>query len=158
MLYKEFLSGTGAPQNDPRTHLQYKAIEQIYMLSETMSKTDAYKLWRSTFGKELKLEIAKIRALDDAIIAQDDSEETQKAALHKIVRCHAKADDINRPVGDVLYIDEAGYLWFVCCDYKLHNAQTLYQLYHLTRQGQCINCHFAVTTNNLDNALRIALA
>ena len=53
MLYREFLAGTKAPETR-ETYEQFKAIEKIYMDCETMSKADAYAIWKKSYGKELK--------------------------------------------------------------------------------------------------------
>lgn len=53
MLYSEFLAGTKAPETR-ETYQQFKVIEQIYMDCETMSKADAYAIWKRSYGKELK--------------------------------------------------------------------------------------------------------
>lgn len=54
MMYSEFLKGTGAPENS-KTYEQFLKIEQIYMDCNHMSKEKAYRLWKSTYGKEAKL-------------------------------------------------------------------------------------------------------
>ena len=54
MMYSEFLKGTGAPENS-KTYEQFLKIEQIYMDCDHMSKEKAYRLWKSTYGKEAKL-------------------------------------------------------------------------------------------------------
>ena len=51
MMYSEFLKGTGAPENS-KTYEQFLKIEQIYMDCNHMSKEKAYRLWKSTYGKE----------------------------------------------------------------------------------------------------------
>ena len=53
MLYSEFLAGTKAPETR-ETYQQFKVIEQIYMDCKTMSKADAYAIWKKSYGKELK--------------------------------------------------------------------------------------------------------
>ena len=50
MLYSEFLKGTKA-KDCAETYEQYELIEQFYMCCETMSKKEAYKIWKTTFGK-----------------------------------------------------------------------------------------------------------
>lgn len=54
MLYTEFLEGTKARENS-RTYAQYETIEKIYNECEGMTKEDACKLWRQTFGKQEKI-------------------------------------------------------------------------------------------------------
>lgn len=45
MLYSEFLAGTFEPDN-LWTHAEYKRIEKIYNDNESMTKEEAYKLYR----------------------------------------------------------------------------------------------------------------
>lgn len=53
MLYSEFLKGTGATENAD-TYGQFEAIERIYMDCDCMTKAQAYRLWKSTYGKEIR--------------------------------------------------------------------------------------------------------
>lgn len=55
MLYEEFLTGTKAKET-ANTYKEYKAVEKIYNDCEAMTKEDAYKLWRQTYGKQAKLD------------------------------------------------------------------------------------------------------
>ena len=55
MLYQEFLAGTKAHENS-NTFGQYETIEKIYMDCEDMTKEDAYRLWKQTYGKQEKLD------------------------------------------------------------------------------------------------------
>lgn len=54
VLYDEFLTGTKAKENS-RTYAQYETIEKIYNECEDMSKEEAYKFWRQTYGKQEKI-------------------------------------------------------------------------------------------------------
>lgn len=54
VLYEEFLTGTKAKENS-RTYTQFEAIEKIYNECEDMTKEEAYKLWRQTYGKQEKI-------------------------------------------------------------------------------------------------------
>lgn len=58
MLYTEFLEGTKA-REDSKTFNQYETIEKIYNECEDMTKEDAYKLWRQTYGKQQKIDRAR---------------------------------------------------------------------------------------------------
>jgi hypothetical protein len=68
MLYTEFLVGTKAVENS-NTYEQYEAIEKIYNVCEDMTKEEAYKLWKQTYGKQQKLDrertIKKIKAMSE---------------------------------------------------------------------------------------------
>jgi len=67
MLYSEFLNGTGAPQNAD-TYNQYKEIEAIYMDRESMTKVEAYRLWKRRYGEKSNKPRAKeLREIKEAI-------------------------------------------------------------------------------------------
>lgn len=53
MLYSEFLKGTRAPET-PDTYDQFQIIGQIYEDCEGMTKEEAYRIWKQTYGRELK--------------------------------------------------------------------------------------------------------
>jgi hypothetical protein len=90
MMYSEFLVGTGAPESNPQTYEQFKAIEKVYMLSDSMTKPEAYKLWKQTFGREIKAEIAKVKAQAQLVLSEVDtyemSIEAQRICLDRLAR------------------------------------------------------------------------
>lgn len=51
MLYREFLEGTGAVDNED-SYKEYKRVEQIYMESDHCTKEDAYRMARVETYKE----------------------------------------------------------------------------------------------------------
>lgn len=59
MMYSEFLKGTGAPENK-ETYEQFRAIEKIYMDCCQMTKQEAYRIWKKTYGKDLKIRRKKM--------------------------------------------------------------------------------------------------
>ena len=68
MLYDEFLQGTGAVMSD-KAHEQYLIIEKMYSACEDMTKADAYKVWKQTYGKQAKKDreaiLTRIKALSE---------------------------------------------------------------------------------------------
>ena len=64
MLYDEFITGTKA-RDCKATFDQYETIEKIYNECEDMTKEDAYKLWKQTYGKQAKID--RKRLLKDII-------------------------------------------------------------------------------------------
>jgi len=61
MLYSEFLSGTNAPQTS-ETFRQYETLNAIYMDCDHLEKADIYRMWKQTYGKQLKGDRAKAQA------------------------------------------------------------------------------------------------
>jgi len=59
MLYIEFIKSTGARETGD-TFQQYQAIEKIYNDCESMTKDDAYRLWKQTYGKQAKIDRNRI--------------------------------------------------------------------------------------------------
>lgn len=53
MLYSEFLTGTGAVDNQANYN-EYKRVEQIYMESDHCTKEDAYRMARVITEKDIK--------------------------------------------------------------------------------------------------------
>ena len=68
MLYTEFLAGTKA-REDSKTYEQYQTIERIYNDCEDMTKEDAYKIWKQTYGKQQQKdrarELKRIQAMSE---------------------------------------------------------------------------------------------
>jgi hypothetical protein len=120
MMYSEFLVGTGAPESNPQTYEQFKAIEKVYMLSDSMTKPEAYKLWKQTFGREIKAEIAKVKAQAQLVLSEVDtyemSIEAQRICLDRLARIKkAKMCGIGY-WEEFQYTDKAGYQWTVKTD------------------------------------------
>lgn len=82
MLYSEFIKGTRAPENE-ETYSQYDLINQIYTECESMTKEEAYRLWKTTYGREIKRRELKQRERLEMLINRDDyaAMEIQKRAV-----------------------------------------------------------------------------
>ncbi len=117
MMYSEFLVGTGAPESNPQTYEQFKAIEQVYMLSDSMTKPEAYKLWKQTFGREIKAEIAKAKAQAELVLSEvnyyEMSIEAQRICLDRLSRIKAAKQSSFGRWEEFQHTDKAGYQWSV---------------------------------------------
>ena len=90
MLYSEFLNGTGAPEN-ASTYDQYKEIEAVYMGRESMTKVQAYRLWKRRYGEKANKPRAKeLREIKEAIRCFKDSREDVKLWEERITQRYAE--------------------------------------------------------------------
>jgi len=97
MLYDEFLKGTKAQENS-RTYAQYETIEKIYNECEDMTKEEAYKLWRQTYGKQEKInrdrllksikDMSEYRATDDATPEQIETRRLLFQTAESLKECN----------------------------------------------------------------------
>lgn len=71
MLYAEFLKGTKAPEL-PETFDQYQLIEKIYTDCEGVTKEEAYRIWKNTYGKEIKSRELHQRERLDLLLNRED--------------------------------------------------------------------------------------
>lgn len=71
MLYSEFLKGTRAPET-PDTYHQFQIIGQIYEDCEGMTKEEAYRIWKQTYGRELKRRELRQRERLELLINRED--------------------------------------------------------------------------------------
>lgn len=123
MMYSEFLKGTGAPENS-KIYEQFLKIEQIYMDCDHMSKEEAYRLWKSTYGKEARL--AKKERKERINRLAMPEEQYQKLPepdqirigneLHKLFwNAYYNRDNSTCKISkdNRCYIDRFGIVWFV---------------------------------------------
>lgn len=76
MLYEEFLKGTGAHESS-KAYTQYKTIEKIYNECENMTKEEAYKLWKRTYGKQEQINHDRLmKSIKDMSEYRDTDETT----------------------------------------------------------------------------------
>lgn len=71
MLYSEFLKGTKAPETE-ETYSQYEIINAIYTSCESLTKEEAYRIWKLTYGKEIKRREIRQRERLDLLINRED--------------------------------------------------------------------------------------
>lgn len=84
MLYSEFLKGTRAPET-PDTYNQFQIIEQIYEDCEGMTKEEAYRIWKQTYGRELKRRELRQRERLELLINREDydsADRPHRAAIY----------------------------------------------------------------------------
>lgn len=84
MLYSEFLKGTRAPET-PDTYDQFQIIEQIYEDCEGMTKEEAYRIWKQTYGRELKRRELRQRERLELLINREDydsADRPHRAAIY----------------------------------------------------------------------------
>lgn len=123
MLYSEFLRGTKADENS-QTYEQFLAIEKIYMDCEHMSKEQAYRLWKNTYGKEMKLQkkMAKERLEKLAMPIEKFNELPEcdrNALVHELDNLYWKAyfnedGSVNRIAENGrCFTDAFGIVWFI---------------------------------------------
>lgn len=153
MMYNEFLTGTGAPENK-ESYSQFKLIEKIYMDCEQMSKAEAYSIWKKTYGKELKAR--KKRMADRAQMLLSPVEEFEALPDQEQTRI---ARELNRMAhkawyeGDGssysfcmsgrCYTDSFGIVWFIKQTGYAPNGSTIYGLFACV-DGTIRNAHFRV--------------
>lgn len=153
MMYNEFLAGTGAPENK-ESYNQFKLIEKIYMDCEQMSKTEAYSIWKKTYGKELK--VRKKRMADRAQLllspveefdALPDQEQTRIA--RELNRMAHKAwyegdgSSYSFCMSGRCYTDSFGIVWFIKQTGYAPNGSTIYGLFACV-DGTIRNAHYRV--------------
>ena len=88
MLYGEFLVGTNQNDND-WTYAEYKRIEAIYNANDSMSKEDAYKMYREP--NEL---------IQDLIIDKANYKSASIAAKSLYNSEHEKAEKLSTELGE----------------------------------------------------------
>ena len=84
MLYSEFLKGTRAPET-PDTYDQFQIIERIYTDCEGMTKEEAYRIWKQTYGRELKRRELRQRERLELLINREDydsADRPHRAAIY----------------------------------------------------------------------------
>lgn len=123
MMYSEFLKGTGAPENS-QSYEQFLKIEQIYMDCEHMSKEQAYRIWKNTYGKEAKMarkareERIKLLAMpeDQYRNLPEHDRESIANELHELFwNAYYNRDDSTCKISkdNRCFIDRFGIVWFV---------------------------------------------
>ena len=101
MLYSEFLKGTRAPET-PDTYDQFQIIGQIYEDCEGMTKEEAYRIWKQTYGRELKRRELRQRERLELLINREDydsADRPHRAAIYHelstlfwaVPPCHGRA-------------------------------------------------------------------
>jgi len=99
MLYNEFLEGTQATEGK-QSYNAYKAIEALYMASETMTKQEAYAIYNKPTRNRAKAEkvnditIQRFNSFDDFSEFMDNKEEYEYDELVIITENNQIAVDL----------------------------------------------------------------
>ena len=120
MLYSEFLKGTRAPET-PDTYDQFQIIGQIYEDCEGMTKEEAYRIWKQTYGRELKR-----RELSTLFWAAYYNKDGSRCRLATEGRC---------------FTDVYGITWILRYDGRYPNGNTIFKLCAVVR-GRMLDTDF----------------
>lgn len=150
MLYSEFVKATNAPET-PETYEQYEIINRIYSDCESMTKTEAYRIWKTTYGREIKRRELRQRERLEMLINREDYEalEIQKRAtinneLYTLFwsAYHNKDGSRNRlAVEGRCFKDSYGIIWILRSDGVYPNYTRRYALYAVVR-GRLVDAHY----------------
>lgn len=151
MMYSEFLKGTGASESN-ETYEQFKVIEKIYMYCCQMSKSEAYGIWKKTYGKEMKLRRKKMLDRADKLtctaeefdMLPDEDRRTMYKTLNELFWAAFNNKDGSSlaccPSGRC-FTDSYGIAWFVRHVGNYPNGSAQYGLYALV-DGKVRNAHY----------------
>lgn len=151
MLYSEFLAGTKAPETS-ETYKQFKVIEQIYMDCETMSKADAYAIWKKSYGKELKAKRKRMFDRANNLLCSVQSfdalpEEDQEKIVSELDKMYWSAwynKDRSRvsfaPNGKS-FTDSFGIVWFLKHVANAPNGSCIFGLF-ASVDGELFDAHY----------------
>ena len=150
MLYSEFVKATRAPETT-ETYGQYEVINRIYSDCESMTKEEAYRIWKTTYGREYKRRELRQRERLEMLINREDYEalEIQKRAtinneLYTLFwsAYHNKDGSRNRLAAEGrCFKDSYGILWVLRSDGVYPNYTRRYALYAVVR-GRLVDAHY----------------
>lgn len=142
MLYSEFLKATKAPETND-TYDQYKLIEQIYTDCEGMTKEEAYRIWKITYGRELRKRELRQRERLELLINREDYDHVDRphrAAIHQELHNLFWAAFYNKDGSRCrlayegrCYTDVYGITWVLRYDGRYPNGNTIYKLCAIVR-------------------------
>lgn len=150
MLYSDFVKATKAPETE-ETYEQYELINRMYMDCESMTKIEAYRIWKNTYGREIKRRELRQRERLEMLINREEYEalEIQKRAvinneLYTLFwsAYHNKDGSRNRfAIEGRCFIDTYGIIWVLRSDGYYPNYTRRYALYAVIR-GQLVDAHY----------------
>ena len=135
MLYSEFLKGTRAPET-PDTYDQFQIIGQIYEDCEGMTKEEAYRIWKQTYGRELKRRELRQRERLELLINREDydsADRPHRAAIYHELSTLFWAAYYNK--------DVYGITWILRYDGRYPNGNTIFKLCAVVR-GRMLDTDF----------------
>lgn len=141
MLYSEFLKGTRAPET-PDTYDQFQIIGQIYEDCEGMTKEEAYRIWKQTYGRELKRRELRQRERLELLINREDydsADRPHRAAIYHELSTLFWAAYYNKDGSRCrlategrCFTDVYGITWILRYDGRYPNGNTIFKLYITT--------------------------
>ena len=147
MLYSEFLKGTRAPET-PDTYDQFQIIGQIYEDCEGMTKEEAYRIWKQTYGRELKRRELRQRERLELLINREDydsADRPHRAAIYHELSTLFWAAYYNKDGSRCrlategrCFTDVYGITWILRYDGRYPNGNTIlgwYFVVQITRQA-----------------------
>lgn len=150
MLYSEFLRGTRAPETE-ESYGQYEIINRIYTDCDSMTKEEAYRIWKQTYGKERKrLELRQRERLEMLINREDyEAMQIQQRAvitneLYTMFWSAYYNKDGSRCVLAVegrCFVDAYGITWVLRNDGYYPNYTRRYALFAVVR-GKLLDAHY----------------
>lgn len=151
MLYSEFIKATKAPETT-ETYNQYEIINKVYMECESMTKEEAYRLWKNSYGREVKRREIRQRERLDMLINRDEyaALEIQKRAvianeLYNLFwsAYHNKDGSRNRLATEGrCFVDTYGITWILRSDGVYPNYTKRYALFAVVR-GRMVDAHYS---------------
>lgn len=151
MLYSEFIKATRAPET-AETYNQYEIINKIYMECESMTEEEAYRLWKNSYGREIKRREIRQRERLDMLINRDEyaALEIQKRAvitneLYNLFwsAYHNKDGSRNRLATEGrCFVDTYGITWILRSDGVYPNYTKRYALFAVVR-GRMVDAHYS---------------
>lgn len=137
MLYSEFLKGTRAPET-PDTYDQFQIIGQIYEDCEGMTKEEAYRIWKQTYGRELKRRELRQRERLELLINREDydsADRPHRAAIYHELSTLFWAAYYNKDGSRCrlategrCFTDVYGITWILRYDGRYPNGNTIFKI------------------------------
>lgn len=150
MLYSEFLKGTRAPET-PDTYDQFQIIGQIYEDCEGMTKEEAYRIWKQTYGRELKRRELRQRERLELLINREDYDSVDRphrAAIYHELSTLFWAAYYNKDGSRCrlategrCFTDVYGITWILRYDGRYPNGNTIFKLCAVVR-GRMLDTDF----------------
>lgn len=150
MLYSEFLRGTRAPET-PESYEQFQLIEKMYTDCEAMTKDEAYRIWKQTYGRENKRRALRQRERLELLINREDYDRVDRphrAMIHQELYSLFWAAYYNKDGSRCwlasegrCYIDVYGITWILKYDGRYPDGNAIYKLCAVVR-GQLLDTNY----------------
>lgn len=150
MLYDEFLRGTRATET-PETYEQYQLIEKLYNDCEGMTKEEAYRVWKTTYGREIKRKELRQRERLELLLNREDydnADRPHRAAIYHELSTLFWAAYYNKDGSRCrlategrCFTDVYGITWILRYDGRYPNGNTIFKLCAVVR-GRMLDTDF----------------